>query len=45
MAFDPFFLKHAINPKSVETSLLDDDEWKTSPVLNCLSSKLRKAIQ
>ena len=31
MAFDPLFPKHAIDPESVETSLLDDDEREDLP--------------
>ena len=31
MAFNPFFPKHAIDPESVETSLLDDDEREDLP--------------
>ena len=33
MAFDPLFPKHAIDPVSVETSLLTTTKGKTFPVL------------
>src|SRR4029077_16022842 len=46
VAFDPLFPKHAIDPESVETSLLDDDEREDLPrSRQRFLPKLRKALQ
>ena len=46
MAFDPFILQHAIDPESVEASLLNDDEREDLPRPRPrFLPKLRKALQ
>ena len=46
MAFDPFILEHAMNPKSVQPCFLNDDDWKvtTRPRMSFLP-KLSEALQ
>ena len=45
MAFDPFILQRAIDPESVEASLLNDDEREDLPRPRpCLLPKSRKAL-
>ena len=46
MAFDPCILQHAINPESVEASLLNDDEREDLPRPRPrFLPKLRKALK
>jgi hypothetical protein len=46
MAFDPFLLKHAMDPEAVEACLLDDDERKALPGAHSrLLLELRKTSQ